>query len=165
VVDITGRSRHYFGELQRHPPERGRIVKVPAFVPMASLSQHLDVDKALLRELNPSLQYAVWNGSKYVPKGYYMRLPADAGIEDASTLVEQIAMAEGRSVQLPDRYYKVQWGDTLSGIAQRYKVSVRDLMAINHIPSKHRIRAGQSLRLPGAPAAALLLGEPSASGS
>ena len=165
AMDVTGRPGQYFGELERHPPEGDRIVKVPAFVPVASLSQHLDVDAALLRKLNPSLQHAVWNGSKYVPKGYYLRLPADAGIEDASTLVERIAIAEGRTTQLPDRYYKVQRGDTLSDIAQRYKVSVRDLMAMNNVPNKNRIHAGQSLLLPGASAAALLLGEASVSGS
>jgi membrane-bound lytic murein transglycosylase D len=165
AMDVTGRSRQYFGELERHPPEGDRIVKVPAFVPVASLSQHLDVDAALLKKLNPSLQHAVWNGSKYVPKGYDLRLPADAAIEDASTLVEQIAIAEGRLTQLPDRYYKVQRGDTLSDIAQRYKVSVRDLMAMNNVSNKNRIHAGQSLLLPGASAAALFLGEPSVSGS
>ena len=39
-------------------------------------------------------------------------------------------------------------GETLSKIAQRYGVKERELVALNNLRSRHRIRAGQVLRLP-----------------
>jgi membrane-bound lytic murein transglycosylase D len=42
----------------------------------------------------------------------------------------------------------VRRGESLSVIAARYDTSVRDLVALNGLRSRHRIRAGQTLRLP-----------------
>jgi len=45
--------------------------------------------------------------------------------------------------------YTVRPGDTLSGIATRHGVSVRDLTAANGITDPNRIYAGRQLRIPG----------------
>lgn len=46
-------------------------------------------------------------------------------------------------------YYSVRWGDTLSGIAWRYRTSVWALAQANHLMNPNRIYAGQRLLLPG----------------
>ena len=56
-----------------------------------------------------------------------------------------LATLAGRGDNLPE--YRVQRGDTLSEIAQRFKTNVRELMALNNLQSKNHIRSGQSLRL------------------
>ena len=53
--------------------------------------------------------------------------------------------------------YVVQWGETLSTIALRHRVTVEALMRVNGLSNSHRIYAGQRLVIPGAgatPAAA-----------
>lgn len=50
--------------------------------------------------------------------------------------------------------YTVEWGDTLSSVASRFGVTVRDLAAENAIADPNVIRAGQQLRIPGAQPAA-----------
>ena len=45
-------------------------------------------------------------------------------------------------------YYTVQRGDTLSGIARWYGVSVHALAQANHIANPNRIYAGQTLCIP-----------------
>ena len=45
-------------------------------------------------------------------------------------------------------YYTVQRGDTLSGIARWYGVSVHALAQANHISNPNRIYAGQTLCIP-----------------
>ncbi len=45
--------------------------------------------------------------------------------------------------------YNVRGGDTVYGIAQRYGVSVSDLMAANGIRSAHDLRVGETLVIPG----------------
>lgn len=45
--------------------------------------------------------------------------------------------------------YQVQPGDTLSGLAQRYHVSMKTLAELNGVSNEHRIWAGQVLTIPG----------------
>ena len=54
------------------------------------------------------------------------------------------------AVQTPDRTHRVRRGDTLSGIAARYGTSVHQLVALNKLRSRNRIRIGQVLRHPKA---------------
>lgn len=46
------------------------------------------------------------------------------------------------------QYYYVRWGDTLSGIAWRYRVNMYTLAAVNGIYNLDRIYAGQRLYIP-----------------
>lgn len=48
-------------------------------------------------------------------------------------------------------YHRVRRGETLSAIAGRYRVSLAALQRANDIRNRHRIRAGQRLRIPGSP--------------
>lgn len=43
----------------------------------------------------------------------------------------------------------VQKGETLSEIAQKYKVPLRSIIQANSIKSAHRIQTGKTLRIPG----------------
>src|SRR5579885_500549 len=45
--------------------------------------------------------------------------------------------------------YIIQSGDTLSGIAERFNVSLNDLMTANNITDPNVVSAGQQLVIPG----------------
>jgi LysM repeat protein len=46
------------------------------------------------------------------------------------------------------REHKVGSGDTLSRIASRYKISMKNLMSLNGLSTKSVLRIGQVLKLP-----------------
>lgn len=50
----------------------------------------------------------------------------------------------------PSRTYTVRAGDTISSIARRHGVSVRELLAVNNLSRANHIKTGQKLRVPGA---------------
>ena len=54
-----------------------------------------------------------------------------------------------RVVKKPRVYHRVRRGETLSTIADRYRVSPAAIQRANSIRNRHRIRAGQRLRIPG----------------
>lgn len=54
-----------------------------------------------------------------------------------------------RSSPATGGWYTVQWGDTLSGIAQRFGVSLNALAAANGLSPRSFVYAGQRLRIPG----------------
>jgi membrane-bound lytic murein transglycosylase D len=45
--------------------------------------------------------------------------------------------------------HRVRRGETLTGIARRYRVTVRSLRRVNAIHSDHALRAGMRIRIPG----------------
>ena len=142
--DVTRNAEKYFGPLDRQEAEDGWIVKVPRYLPAGDLIRQLALDTDVIKALNPALQPAVWDGSKYVPKDYPLRLPRSTGNATVAALLTRV---KGYAKQIPDFFYRVQKGDTLSGIALRHNHTVSDLMALNNLSSENRIRAGQSLRL------------------
>lgn len=48
-----------------------------------------------------------------------------------------------------DYYYTVRSGDTLSGIAAKYRTTVSKLVSMNHIANPNLIYPGQRIRIPG----------------
>jgi lysozyme len=44
-------------------------------------------------------------------------------------------------------YYTIQWGDTLSGIAKKFKTTQKQLIAWNGIKDKNKIKAGDRIRV------------------
>ncbi len=57
--------------------------------------------------------------------------------------------ASAQEVKQPRVYHRVRRGETLSVIADRYRVSLTALQRANAIRNRHLIRAGQRLRIPG----------------
>jgi membrane-bound lytic murein transglycosylase D len=68
----------------------------------------------------------------------------------ADTVLAAVPKDRWQTEQLPDLFHTVARGDTLSEIAERYDTRVSTLVALNGLGSRHRIRAGQQLRLPAA---------------
>jgi len=75
-------------------------------------------------------------------------------------LVATVPSERWQSEQLPDLFHTVARGDTLSEIADRYDTRVSTLVALNGLGSRHRIRAGQQLRLPAAGPAPVVAAQP-----
>ncbi|MDD9873841.1 MAG: LysM peptidoglycan-binding domain-containing protein [Deltaproteobacteria bacterium] len=80
--------------------------------------------------------------------GQILELPSRAGknIRHRHASVAKKSRARA-STRIPSRY-RVRRGDTLAKIAKRYGLSQRAIAAHNGLRSRHRIYAGQVLRLP-----------------
>ncbi len=106
---------------------------------IAALARKYGLAVSALRELNPEYR------SRSPKRGDAVRIPGQARLAGW--------VAENRRVGLSDGAggtHRVQRGETLGGIARRYRVSVAQLRAWNHLKSNGMIRAGQKLRVGGA---------------
>lgn len=149
AVEVSSNAEAHFGPLVRDQPVDYTLITMPHFYRASALSKALGVDVATLREHNGGLRPAVWEGSKYVPRDFTLRVPKSKIPDRPSALLARIPRAERLASQHRDEYYKVRRGDTLSRIAKRHGVRTSELVALNHLRSKHSIRAGQVLVLPG----------------
>jgi len=140
----------YFPGVVRESPTAYAELKLPAYVPADDLAQALGVSAKQVAKHNPSLQATIWQGSKYVPRDFKLRMPEGALSDSIDNLIAQVPSDRWHNEQLPDLFHTVARGDTLSEIADRYDTRVSTLVALNGLGSRHRIRAGQRLRLPAA---------------
>ncbi len=161
AVQIDADPEKYFGPLQIDPPPATVTVSMNDYVSATAAARTFNIDEDTLRHYNPALMPTVWTGNKYIPKGFDLRLPGHAIDGDPSRLLAAIDASDRHGQQKPDVIHRVKRGDTLSGIANDYGVTVNDLMQINNLRSRHKIRAGQVLRLPNndgtAPAAPVVV--------
>ena len=142
-------DRYFPGLVPESPTAYDKVV-LPNYVSVDGLSRKLGVSSREIARHNPALQATVWEGSKHLPRGYTLRLPQSAARESLDTLVANLPDDATFDEQLPDMFHTVARGDTLSEIAETYDTRVSTLVALNQLGSRHRIRAGQRLRLPAA---------------
>ncbi len=150
AMQIDQNPAHYFPGIVPDKPIDYLSMDLPAYISADSVSKALGVGRRDLARHNPALKSTVWQGSKHLPKGYEVRVPRSMVNGSISTLIAALPADERFARQLPDLFHTVARGDTLSEIAEAYRTRVSTLVALNNLGSRHRIRAGQRLRLPAA---------------
>lgn len=164
ALTIDQNPEKYFGNIDRSKETEYHEVKLAASASMSALERTLGINHATLRELNPALQPGVWSGSRAVPAGYVLRLPASAKDWSAGLLAQRLgstpavlAAAVSKANQAPAadtaNYYVVQQGDTIATIATRTGLSANKLLGLNGMRDQDFTYAGQRLRLVAAAAA------------
>jgi membrane-bound lytic murein transglycosylase D len=149
ALTIDENPEKYFGPLQRRPEQKFREVTMPAFVRLATLERSLGVDREQLRVLNPGWRPTIFNGTRLVPKGYRLRLPADTAEKwTADMLMAKVPSNELYAGQITQRSHRVRRGESLAGIAQRYGLTAKRLAELNGISASANLRVGRHLQLP-----------------
>ncbi|MGZ5454824.1 MAG: LysM peptidoglycan-binding domain-containing protein [Candidatus Aminicenantales bacterium] len=121
------------------PPVQSDSIQVNAAVKLATLSQNLGLDAALLVSLNSELRHD--STPNYA---YDLRVPAGYG-EKCLACIATLPQYIPPDV-VTDRH-TVRSGDTLGAIANRYRTSVNAIKRLNGLNS-NIIRPGQVLRVP-----------------
>jgi len=127
AMTIMSKNPQQYGldTLQLEPTEAYDLVRVDYPVDLRLVAECVDAPVEDLVDLNPSLL------RRTTPKdqGFDLHLPA--GSKDK--YLDAIA-AIPREQRVSWRYYKVQQGDTLAGIAKKYRTTVRAISQANGIP-------------------------------
>ena len=149
ALTIDENPEKYFGALQRRPEQKFREITMPAYVRLATLESVLGVDREQLRVLNPAWRPTIYNGTRLVPRGYRLRLPADTTERwTAEMLSARLPANELYAGQVTPRTHRVRKGETMSVIAQRYGMSAARLGELNGLSANASLRAGRRLQLP-----------------
>lgn len=147
---VDQNAQKYFPDVTSQQPTKYAQSVLPSYIAVSNLSKALGVTPTDLAKHNPALQATVWKGSKYLPKGFEVRLPTALLEDSIDTLIATVPDSAWAAKQLADMFHTVARGDTLSQIAQTYDTRVSTLVALNGLSSRNRIRSGQRLRLPAA---------------
>ncbi|RPJ78699.1 MAG: LysM peptidoglycan-binding domain-containing protein, partial [Deltaproteobacteria bacterium] len=154
ACEVAGNYKKYFGELALHPPVKRVTIPMSSYASVSDISKFYKVTKEQIEEMNPALRKPVFQGQKYIPKGYSLNLPGTkrSPLEIAQNIPKDLL----KTKQKPTRFYRVQKDDTAGRIAEREGISLKELILANQLDSNARIVVGQHLRIP-APEEKLLL--------
>jgi membrane-bound lytic murein transglycosylase D len=109
-------------------------------VHLKTVAKHLDVAYGTMRDLNPELRY------NYTPeRPYPLNVPKGKGV---SLLAKIDDIPVWHPPQPAYVVHRVRSGESLSLIATKYRTSVRAIMAMNRLRSRHYIKAGWKLKVP-----------------
>jgi membrane-bound lytic murein transglycosylase D len=128
------------------PPIQYEKVSVPKAVDLRRVAEWTGSDIDVIQSLNPELRR--WTTP--VRYEYEVKVPVGTGEILRARLVEA-SEAELTAI----KWYTVRSGETLRTIARKLKVNRSDLAEANQLSIHSRVRAGQSLIIPRAPATVL----------
>lgn len=135
-------------------------VMVDRFVSLDQVAKALDLSSKDLAALNPAYKKRIVNGTNESPRRLIIPL---TGKENFSALYETLNNLENESAhkliaanyaddadesnsKVVSSYHKVQRGESLSTIADKYRIEVQDLKVWNHLRSS-AIVTGQRLKV------------------
>jgi membrane-bound lytic murein transglycosylase D len=148
ALTIDQNPEKYFGAIQRAPEMRFHEIEMPAYAQIEALIKTLGTSRELLREFNPALREPVWRGERLVPRGYRLRLGAEARPWTPERLAAALGPGELYSAQIRAGSHRVASGETLGRIARRYGITERALAQANGLSVGAPLRRGRRLRLP-----------------
>lgn len=135
------------------PPVETESLTVSKQVSLKGIAREIDASPEVLQELNPELRQNV-----LPPGAYTLRVPAGkaavllAKIDEIPVFNSAPARraVSKKAKEAKVAYHRVRRGETLSTIADRYRVPVKKLMRANRLHRRHYIVAGKILKIPGA---------------
>ncbi len=133
-------SKYGFGDVELEKPIEYDVVKVDDCVNLKALAGVLGVPVQVVRDLNPEILRDVTPPNS---KNYSLRIP----VGTQSVFEENFTQLRGsdRTVWIEHR---IQEGETVSSIAEKYKVSPFAIIDANDLGKKHKIIAGTYLKIP-----------------
>jgi membrane-bound lytic murein transglycosylase D len=126
-------------------PSRYDRVNIDKSISLKTVAELTGASVAEITELNPALRAGV-----VPPQGYEVRLPK--GTRQAfEQAYANLKVRRATAVVWDDAplTHRVRRGETLSGIARRYRVSVQALMRENGLRKARSLQAGKTIRIPG----------------
>jgi len=137
---INNPDKYGLGSVVPDTPLDFETVEVSRQVQLTDVAVKIGVSSKVLKDLNPELRYNI-----LPPESYFLKVPP----AKASLLLASI---DSIPVSHPPRpayvYHRVRSGETLSGIADKYRTSVRRIKQANNLRSSNFIVAGKKLKIP-----------------
>ena len=148
ALEVDRNAEKYFGPLTHPPDTQSTVVTLPDYVPVDALARAFKADLGALRVLNPALRPPVWNKSRFVPRGYALRIPGAPQPTDVAAAWARLSPAERYVAQRNDGVHRARRGETLAGIAAASGVSLSHLLAANGLSTSRELTRGEAVHIP-----------------
>jgi membrane-bound lytic murein transglycosylase D len=148
ALEVDRNAEKYFGPISRLPETDSTTVELPDYIPVDALAKAFKADMGALRVLNPALRPPIWNGSRFVPRGYTLRLPGTWPQTEIAAAWGRLPPVQRFVAQRNDGRYKIRRGETMASIAAASGVSLSRLLATNGWSGAHAVTRGEVIHIP-----------------
>ena len=148
ALHVVDNKDKYFPDVRPKKPQDLSSVVFKDFVHINSVMSHLKMTRNEIAKYNPALRRPVISGQKRIPRNFTFQAPQNK-LSQHQSFYKLIPASERYKNQLRSKWYTVRRGDTLSGVASRFRTSVNKLHRHNNVSHKNKIYVGQVLRIPG----------------
>jgi membrane-bound lytic murein transglycosylase D len=148
ALEVDRNADKYFGAFPRLPETDSTTVELPDYIPVDALAKAFKVDMGALRVLNPALRPPIWNGSRFVPRGYALRLPGTPPQSEIAAAWARLPPVQRYVAQRNDGRHKIRRGETLAGVAAASGVPLNRLLAANGWSAVHAVARGDVVQIP-----------------
>tara|TARA_B100001248_G_C27399272_1_gene468557 strand:+ start:320 stop:1810 length:1491 start_codon:yes stop_codon:yes gene_type:complete len=146
AIQVEAEADKYFNKPKWMPEMRAKEYKLSKSIRYNSLQQLFKEEGYDFDLYNPQFTKRTKKYNWLVPSGYRVYIP-QAKAENMWASIVKLKSAKLAKRGSEGATYQVRRGDTLSHIADRFGVRVRDIMEWNDLASS-RIYAGQTLKIP-----------------
>ena len=148
ALEVDRNAEKYFGPIPHLPETDSTTVELPDYIPVEALAKAFKADMGALRVLNPALRPPIWNGGRFVPRGYTLRLPGTWPPTEIAAAWGRLPPAQRYVAQRNDGRYKIRRGETLASVAAASGVSLGRLLATNGWNAAHAVTRGEVIHIP-----------------
>ncbi|MBD3345905.1 MAG: transglycosylase SLT domain-containing protein [Chitinivibrionales bacterium] len=131
AIEIADNPQDYFDEVRYAPRLTVTDITLSYYMKPSVLANYTGVSTNVLEQLNPMIRPVVFRADKLIPAQTVIHLPPTVTAQDMATRLA--LLPDSLKITAPPRpkYYRVQRGDNLYGIARRYGVSATPLRKSN----------------------------------
>jgi membrane-bound lytic murein transglycosylase D len=147
ALHVIRNKRKYFPNVVFDKPLNLSSVVFKDFVHIDSVTTHFNMTRDEIAKYNPALRGPVISGQKRIPRNFTFQAPQKS-FSQQNDFYRIIPANERYRRQIRSKWHTVRRGDTLSGVASRFKTSVDKLYSYNNLSHRNKIYIGQVLRLP-----------------
>jgi peptidoglycan lytic transglycosylase D len=159
IIIISKNQKRYGFDVKPDPPLIYDTFDLPAQTDLKVVADLLGIPFEVIQDLNPELRRgATPAGQRHtvkLPKGMkkqfeiaYADLPEDQRVRKIAVPAEEVASSYRPAYRVQVASYQVRPGDTISALAKRYGVSVKEIAKLNRMSSRGELRRGQTVRIP-----------------
>ena len=148
ALEVDRNAETFFGPLTHLPDTQNTSVELPDYIPVDALAKAFGADPGALRVLNPALRPPIWDGERFVPRGYALRLPGNLPPGEIAAGWARLPLSARYLAQRGDARYRVRHDESLAAVASRLRIPAARLLAANGWREAPALQRGQVLRLP-----------------
>jgi len=147
ALQVVQNKEKYFPGLRFDKPQKMSSLVFKDYVHINSVMSYFEMTRDEIIKYNPALRRPVISGQKRIPRGFTFQAP-ERKFSHLQTFYWKIPKGERYKAQIRSKWHTVRRGDTLSGVAKRFRTTVNKLYVYNNLSHKNKIYVGQVLRLP-----------------
>jgi membrane-bound lytic murein transglycosylase D len=148
ALEVERDYKEHFGEVTFAPRLQYQEVRTKDYLRFSTVAKLAGCSTEELRELNPGFTNEVFDGKLYVPKNYTVRVPAGRAPAFKEAYASLSATERFSHQRRAFIAHRVTRGQTIGGIAKRYRTTVAAIQVANGLRDPKRLRAGQVLKIP-----------------